>query len=383
MDTSKFAPITFTLTVRNRSSVLEGDVSDFVLSGANVLAGTLAQYSLSGISADDIVGGQLSGTTTFGADGIATISVKLAQDNLIEGDETLTLTSQGKSVSVQIVDTGALNSNVTPNTFIGSDAGDFLSRSVWDLADTVFQGRGGDDIIWAGGGRSTVYGGAGNDRINSTRGDQQLFGDNGNDVFSLSSDVTTWSTNVDGGSGVDSIRFYSKLPGIAIGPAIGGVVVLNSSGSQLRLVDIERIITEDYAIALDVSGNAGKAYRVYKAAFARDPMAGDKAGLGYWISNIDKGMDMVEVAARFIDSPEFRGLYGQNPSNADFLTKVYTNVLERTPDQDGYNWWLNELNTNPSKTKAKVLADFAESAENQTGVASLIGNGITYEPWVG
>jgi hypothetical protein len=49
----------------------------------------------------------------------------------------------------------------------------------------------------------------------------------------------------------------------------------------------------------------------------------------------------------------------------------------------GYNWWLNELNTNPSKTKAKVLADFAESGENQAGVASLVGNGIAYEPWVG
>jgi len=52
-------------------------------------------------------------------------------------------------------------------------------------------------------------------------------------------------------------------------------------------------------------------------------------------------------------------------------------------EAQGYNWWLNELNTNPEKTKAKVLADFAESAENQTGVVSLIGNGITYEPWVG
>jgi serralysin len=58
-------------------------------------------------------------------------------------------------------------------------------------------------------------------------------------------------------------------------------------------------------------------------------------------------------------------------------------TLGRTPDQGGFNWWLNELNNNPSKTKAKVLADFSESAENQTGVASLIGNGITYEPWVG
>jgi len=145
---------------------------------------------------------------------------------------------------------------------------------------------------------------------------------------------------------------------------------------QADLYQVERIRFSDSSLALDLAGNAGKAYRVYKAAFARDPMAGDKAGLGYWISNIDKGMDMIEVAARFIDSPEFRGLYGQNPSNADFLTKVYTNVLGRTPDQGGYNWWLNELNNNPTKTKAKVLADFAESGENQAGVASLIGNGI-------
>jgi hypothetical protein len=98
---------------------------------------------------------------------------------------------------------------------------------------------------------------------------------------------------------------------------------------------------------------------------------------------MDKGMNAVDVSARFIDSPEFRGLYGQNTSNADFLTKVYTNVLGRTPDQGGYNWWLNELNTNPTKTKAKVLADFAESSENQTGVASLIGNGIQYTEFVG
>jgi hypothetical protein len=43
----------------------------------------------------------------------------------------------------------------------------------------------------------------------------------------------------------------------------------------------------------------------------------------------------------------------------------------------------NQLNTNPEKTKSKVLSDFAESPENQTGVLSLIGSGIAYEPWVG
>jgi hypothetical protein len=41
------------------------------------------------------------------------------------------------------------------------------------------------------------------------------------------------------------------------------------------------------------------------------------------------------------------------------------------------------MKTNPSKSWQKVLADFSESPENQTGVASLIGNGITYAPWLG
>jgi hypothetical protein len=170
---------------------------------------------------------------------------------------------------------------------------------------------------------------------------------------------------------------------------------LERSGSEIRvdarlqnegidvLKNIERLSFSDVDLAFDTAGSAGKAYRVYKAAFARDPISGDKAGLGYWIHNIDRGMDMVEVAARFVDSKEFRDLYGTNPTNAQFLTKLYENVLARAPEATGYNWWLNELNTNPSKTKAKVLADFSESGENQTGVAALIGNGITYEPWVG
>jgi len=94
-------------------------------------------------------------------------------------------------------------------------------------------------------------------------------------------------------------------------------------------------------------------------------------------------MNMVEVAARFIDSNEFRAIYGSNPIDAVFLTRVYQNVLGREPEPAGYNWWLNELRTNPEKTRAKVLADFSESVENKAGTAQLVGQGIVYEPWVG
>jgi Domain of unknown function (DUF4214) len=145
------------------------------------------------------------------------------------------------------------------------------------------------------------------------------------------------------------------------------------------LINVERAQFADLSIAFDVNNVTGQAYRIYKAAFDRTP---DSSGLGYWIAQMDQGMDVVEVAARFIDSSEFRSSYGTNPSNAEFLTKVYSNVLDRNPDDAGLAWWVNEMKTNPKKTWQKVLADFSESTEKKANVASLIVNGIAYESWL-
>jgi len=158
------------------------------------------------------------------------------------------------------------------------------------------------------------------------------------------------------------------------------VQALVSNEGTDSLHHIQRLIFNDVGVALDSEGRAGQAYRVYKAAFNREP---DQGGLGYWIAQMDSGMNMVEVAARFIDSNEFRAMYGTSPTDEQYLTKVYQNVLGRNPETTGYNWWLNEIRTNPDKTRAKVLADFSESLENKAGTAQLVGQGIVYEPWVG
>ena len=223
------------------------------------------------------------------------------------------------------------------------------------------------------------------DNARGLAGNDRFIGNKGNDYF-------------DGGSGLDSMVFNGNYQDYQVKTnqsirsksianfSTSGVIVSDLIGDRDGTdegIDVERLVFKDRVVSLEGSGTAGQAYRVYKAAFNRDPMSGDAKGLGYWIAQIEKGMDLIEVSARFVDSNEFRTLYGTNPTNAQFLTKLYQNVLGRDPEASGYNWWLNELNTNPSKTKAKVLADFAESGENQTGVASLIGSGITYEPWVG
>ena len=216
---------------------------------------------------------------------------------------------------------------------------------------------------------------AGNDRMSgfgaTPGGLDVFFGGDGVDTAVF--DGLRSQYNVDKSNAVwDPVSKLSNLTGYIVTPKN------QNGGGNAQLYQVERITFSDVALAFDTDGGSGQAYRIYKAAFDRTP---DAVGLGYWIAQVDKGMDVVEVAARFIDSPEFRQLYGANVSNATFITNVYKNVLDRNPDNAGLAWWVNEMTTNPAKTWQKVLADFSESAENKANVASLIANGITFDPW--
>lgn len=139
-----------------------------------------------------------------------------------------------------------------------------------------------------------------------------------------------------------------------------------------------RLLFADATVALDISGVAGKVYRLYQAAFNRKP---DLGGLGFWIAQADRGAAMKDIAASFIASQEFINLYGANPSNESFVTSLYYNVLHRAPDPAGYNYWVNILNTNAA-TRADVLASMSESAENISGVAPSLTHGIQYTRYV-
>jgi len=135
--------------------------------------------------------------------------------------------------------------------------------------------------------------------------------------------------------------------------------------------------TPTTAVRHDINGVAGQAYRIYKAAFDRTP---DLTGLGYWIKNMDNGSSLQSVANGFINSAEFKTLYGTNPSHESFIAQVYTNVLHRAIDQSGFNFWLSTMQSG-ANSQAAVLAQFSESPENQAAVIGLIGNGIEYTPF--
>lgn len=151
------------------------------------------------------------------------------------------------------------------------------------------------------------------------------------------------------------------------------VSLLDGQGATQSLGAVNRIRFADSVLALDVDGAAGKGYRIYQAAFNRVP---DSQGLGYWIGWLDRGLRLLDVASGFVNSAEFNALYGENSSDETFVTRLYNNVLHREPEPGGFAFWINSLRVGVSR--AQVLADFSESAENKGGVAQAISNGISY-----
>lgn len=185
---------------------------------------------------------------------------------------------------------------------------------------------------------------------------------------------------IDGGAGTDTVVINGARANFTLAKEVWGYGITDNvaSGGHDALLNVERVHFTDGWVALDVSGNAGEAFRLYQAAFGRPAEA---AGLGYWIWRMDSGSSLTQVAHEFMTGqPEFDALYGSNPTDSDFINHLYENVLHREADAAGYAYWLNALHTSPN-ARADVLVDFSESPENQALVIGTIQNGMTFTPW--
>jgi len=215
-----------------------------------------------------------------------------------------------------------------------------------------------------------LLGGASNDRLDGGSGNDVLVGGAGNDILI-------------GGSGTDSAHFSGARGDYTITHGANGIQVVDrrgtaGDGSDI-LTGVERLHFAGGALAFDLDGAAGQAYRIYRAAFDRAP---DLGGIGFWMAHMDAGARLDDIAAGFAGSPEFADLYGSAPSNEDIVLRMYRNILDRDPDQGGYTFWLDVLDSGRAGVNT-VLAQFSESVENRDAVAELIANGIAFTPYGG
>jgi len=83
--------------------------------------------------------------------------------------------------------------------------------------------------------------------------------------------------------------------------------------------------------------------RCYTVVQKRSP---DTNGTTYWVNRLANGAGMANVLHGFIFSPEQQA---KKLSNEQFITMLYQAVLDRSPDSEGYNYWIRCLNNGASR----------------------------------
>jgi hypothetical protein len=231
-----------------------------------------------------------------------------------------------------------------------------LSVQSVDLADNLTAA--GSNLMFGVTSSLNQMGTAGNDTLTGTAGNNAL----------------------SGLGGIDTVVYGGTRAGYSVAVATNGHTVTARSGADGldSLIGVERIKFADASVAIDINGIGGQAYRLYKAAFDRTP---DLSGVGYWMTQMDRGMDLQTVASFFIASPEFVNLYGANVSNTAFVSLLYQHVLHRQLDEGGASFWLNHLNN--GVPRAEILRTFSEAPENLAQVVGTIQNGFEYIPFTG
>ncbi len=250
--------------------------------------------------------GPLTGGQTFGFNTNIDPSIRNFFDFTVNNHPVVTLYDSGRN---NILDASAFS---TANT-ISLVAGTFsnLNGQIDNVGIAV------GTVI------ETAIGGSGADSIVGNSSDNVLRGGAGADTM-------------DGGAGADSLD-----------GGVGNDVLFG--GDELTLSATQKSL-----------------FRLYGATLNRAP---DVAGLSGWTQKMSGGSSLAAVTASFVNSTEFQTRYGAL-TNTQFVTLMYSNVLNRTPDVAGQASWLAQLNAGASR--ASVVDGFSESLEYQVGTEAAV-----------
>jgi Ca2+-binding RTX toxin-like protein len=182
----------------------------------------------------------------------------------------------------------------------------------------VIRALNGDDVIHPGKGNDTVDGGEGIDRATYS-GDQLGY------TLTFSPDGTLITDRRPGGNGTDELIDVEFLDFGTELPIFGGQPMpLNIFGGPASLT------AEEFAPIIEL----------YIAYFNRAP---DALGLYFWATSFTTGTSLEEMATLFVGQPETQLEYPEGTANNVFAETVYNNVLGRTPDAAGFDFWVGLL----------------------------------------
>ena len=214
-------------------------------------------------------------------------------------------------------------------------------------------------------GIENVYTGDGNDTLTGDAGNNVLQAGRGNDT-------------INGGGGTDQSVFTANQSNYSVAINKNGTVTVsdrNASEGQDTLTDIESVKFADTTLDLtqfvstaNLTADQFKPLaEMYAAYFNRTP---DATGLYFWADKLAEGLSLNQIAELFFDQAETRALY-TDPSNTDvFVTAVYDNVLGRTPDVSGFDFWKGQVSSGNVSQGAFVL-EVIQGAKNGGSAADV------------
>lgn len=168
----------------------------------------------------------------------------------------------------------------------------------------------------------------------------------------------------------DSSGVYGAVGSQSATDFLAGTTTPNPNGNSYAAAFTAGAVAEiEFWEAQD--GESPAIQRLYVGVFGH---LGDTAGLKYWSASfINEATTLstpsqnvyassATVFANYSDLPQdFLTVHGAI-SNSDLVTQLYYNEFGHAPDQAGYNYWMNDLNTG-SLTQAQLVGIFSSVPE--------------------
>ena len=154
--------------------------------------------------------------------------------------------------------------------------------------------------------------------------------------------------------------YYSILDHGPDASGLQGWTSAVKGGTSLHDVAAAFLNSAEYEVATTGLTDAQFVDKMYNQILER---SGDKGGLQAWNAHLDHGGARGVVIDGFTDSFEFQGKYAGLSSKA-YVEELYEHVLNRNGDSDGVQNWANALDSH-ALSRTDVAHAFTGSAEFQ------------------
>lgn len=331
-------------------------------------------------------------TTTFAGDTVH----QIVNDGLIRsiydagGRDTLDASGSNSSVSIDLISSRV---NVgTESSIVAIAVGVVIEEvigSVWsdriygnNIANSLrgndgidhLSGEGGDDLLVGGRGADTLIGGAGVDEASYFSSTEAVVVD----LLGTASGGEAQGDMIDSIENLSGSSFNDALAGNDLANVLLGLdgndFLLGRGGADSLSGGSGNDIL-DGGDGWDLTTNGRSILRLYEATLDRPP---DAAGFRSWVAALDGGQSLTSIASGFVNSVEFQNVYG-SLNNTQFVTLLYNNVLDRSPDIAGLNNWVSALSAGMSR--AEVVVGFSESQEFKNSTVFDTRAFATLELW--